>query len=162
MMPLATHSTLRIDEATIKAYYPQYDVSVTNELITGRLEMPYTRPADVNLPRYNLLIGVEVGYEWQFSEQHGMGVQLYANTAVWNNYQSQPARLFISVEPIMNAQQPVPAVNVAGSAEGLLSNRRYLDFGLRAYYTFSVRSAYRAHRTSSRDSRNHHNRYLWY
>ena len=162
MMPFAVNGSMSLKDVTISAYYPRLDVTVTNELITGYLETPYTQPIQPSLPKYNVLMGVEIGYEWHFSERHGLGIQVYANCGVWNNYVTQPAGQMVSVSAISNAAQPLPVVSVNGVTEGLLSGRRYLDFGLRAYYAFTVPSTYiGTRRQPSRDTRNHHNRYLW-
>ena len=162
MMPFAASHLLRVNQSTIDAYYPQYNVHVVNELATGELQTPYVRKENVTLPQYNLLLAAEIGYEWNFGK-HIVGVQAYMDCGVWNNYRSAATSVtqFISVSPIIDATNPPPTVTV-GSAEGMIAGRRYLDFGIRAYYAFSIRSTKEAHRSPNRDTRLHHNRYLWW
>ena len=157
MMPFAASSALTIRQSAIDAYYPAYDVHVTDQLITGKLETPYRQTTTSSLPQYAALMALEIGYEWTLNTNHSLGVQLFADIAVWTpkspitNNQSP----IISVAPISNANDPVPSVTV-NSPAALISSRRHLDFGVRAYYAFSSSSA---RRSPARDTRLHHNRY---
>ena len=163
MLPLAANRSLTINEANIDAYYPAYDVHVVNQQITGKLETPYTQKQTSNIPKYNLLVVAEIGYEWHLSDRHLIGIQLFAEAAVWNP-KSPISNLqypMISVAPISNANDPVPVVTV-GSVESFVTHRRYLDFGIRAYYAFNIEHVVE-HRFKPRgDSRNHRNRYYWW
>ena len=162
MLPFATTGTVTISEASIDAYYPLYNVHVTDQLITGKLETPYTEKHPSNISKYNLLIAAEIGYEWRLN-QHALGVQLFAEAAVWSkqspitNYQSP----MISVAPISNANAPVPSVTV-GSAESFVSGRRYIGVGVRAYYAFHIEHIRIRQFKPRGDSRDHRNRYLWW
>ena len=165
MIPFSTKSSLTITEANIDAYYPAYNVHVVNEQITGKLETPYTNhKSEIINHKYSVLIAAELGYEWYFNAKSCLGFQLYADVSVWDKKPSavsyQPSVL-IQAAPITDAANPVPSINV-GSIEPLISGRRYLDFGVRVYYGFSI-SDNSSHRIRpSRDTRHHHNRYLWY
>ena len=162
MMPLSATRTLTVNEANIDAYYPAYDVHVVNQLITGKLETPYTENRPSNLPRMNVLVAAEIGYEWRFN-RHALGVQLFAEAAVWSKQSpiSNVQSPIISVAPISNANDPVPSVTV-GSVESFVAHRRYLDFGIRAYYAFNIEHVVE-HRFKPRgDTRNHRNRYYWW
>ena len=162
MLPFAASSALTIRQSAIDAYYPAYNVHVTDLLITGKLETPYTEKHPSNISKYNLLIAAEIGYEWRLN-QHALGVQLFAEAAVWSkqspitNYQSP----MISVAPISNANAPVPSVTV-GSAESFVSGRRYIGVGVRAYYAFHIEHIRIRHFKPRGDSRDHRNRYLWW
>ena len=160
MLPFAATGTVTISEASIDAYYPLYNVHVTDQLITGKLETPYQQTTTSSLPQYAALMALEIGYEWTLNTNHSLGVQLFADIAVWTpkssitNVQSP----IISVAPISNTNDHVPSVTV-NSPAALISSRRYLDFGIRAYYAFSSSSA---RRSPARDTRLHHNRYRWW
>lgn len=166
MMPFAVKSSLTLDDAVIDAYYPRYNVHIVNEQITGVLATPYTQATTANLPQYNILMGAEVGYEWYFTYSSCLGIQLFADVAVWNSSATNPLSLnpLIQVHPITDAENPVPAVTV-NSPEPLVASRRHLDFGVRLYYAFSTTSstqrAYRKQYRRARDTRKHHNRYYW-
>lgn len=162
MMPFAAKSELTITNASIDAYYPEYYVHVVDKMITGYLQTPYTQAVTPALPECSVLMGAEIGYEWYFDEKNCLGIQLYADVGVWNKMSVvsyQPSAL-IEVAPITDATNPAP--NVTVNASGLpASNPRYLDFGLRVYYAFSVNSNGLRKRSPSRDTRLHHNRYRW-
>ena len=166
MLPFAASSSLTISDATIDAYYPQYNVHVINELITGKLETPYTsNQSPITNYQYSVLIGTELGYEWYFSSKSCLGFQLYADVGVWNKPSAvsyQPSAL-IQVAPITDATNPVPAITI-GSIEPIIASRQYLDFGVRVYYAFSVSEdrGYKTHFNSRKDTRLHHNRYRWW
>lgn len=163
MMPFMNASTLTIPSATIDAYYPAYDVHVTDQLITGKIETPYTQSVSYALPEYNVLMAVELGYEWYMNDRNCLGIQAFADVAVWSKPSAislQPSAL-ISVAPIADASNPVPTVTLNAPAH-LVSNLRYIDFGLRAYYAFSIGPAYRDKHMPARDTRHHHNRYRWW
>ncbi len=160
MLPFATTSSLTITSAVIDAYFPKFDNHVTNEVITGYLQTPYTQKDTSNLPQYNLLLAIEAGYEWTLQERHIIGLQAYANFGL-NNYITPKSGPLISVAPIEQAN--TPAQVTVGSPEGLISRRRFIDFGIRVYYAFPVRATTGTSSTSSsRDTRKHHNRYQWY
>ena len=164
MLPFATSSALTIRQSAIDAYYPAYDVHVRDQLITGKLTTPYTLPHTAIIPRYSLLVAAEIGYEWSLSKQSSLGLQLYADVGVWNSADKNPAPIspLIQVSPITSQENPVPTVTV-GDIAPMIKELRYIDFGVRVYYAFSIESdkGYKS-RFNTRDTRLHHNRYLWW
>ena len=168
MLPFAPSSTLSINEASIDAYYPQYDVHVKDKMITGLLETPYQQPTTSSLPKYNVLLALEFGYEWYVSYNSSIGVQLFADVAVWSPLQqssiSNLQSPMISVSRITNAADPVPSVTV-NSPDMFVSGKRYIDFGIRAYYAFTFDNDNYGHYRRprhARDTRYHYNRYRWW
>ena len=161
MLPFATKTKLTLSEASIDAYYPTYDVHVTDKLITGQLETPNSQTVTSSMPKYHVLMAAEVGYEWYMNDKSCLGFQLYADVAVWNKpYTVHPTPYtLVQVSPIVDATNPVPDVTV-GAVDGLIAKRRYLDFGLRLYYAFTARPNKR-HKPYG-NSRDHRNRYLWW
>ena len=84
MLPFAATGTVTISEASIDAYYPAYNVHVTDQLITGKLETPYQQTTTSSLPQYAALMALEIGYEWALNTNHSLGVQVFAEAAVWS------------------------------------------------------------------------------
>jgi hypothetical protein len=164
MLPFAATGIVTISEASIEAYYPAYDVHVRDQLITGKLTTPYTLPHTAIIPRYSLLVAAEIGYEWSLSGQSSLGLQLYADVGVWNSAGKNPAPItpLIQVSPITSRENPVPTVTV-GDITPMIKDLRYIDFGLRVYYAFSIESdkGYKS-RFNTRDTRLHRNRYYWW
>ena len=162
MLPFAPSSTFTVNEASIDAYYPLYNVHVVDQLITGKIETPYSHTISSSLPAYHVLMALEIGYEWHLTDRHILGLQAFADIAVWSPGSTNPLTTnpLIQVAPIRNANDPVPTITV--NAPSGISSRRYLDFGIRAYYAFSFDSHSSRHRHSpSGDTRYHRNRYLW-
>ena len=166
MLPFASSSSFTVNEAHINVYYPKYEVSVVDKLITGILETPYTlSQAPSYIPKYALMIGAEIGYEWDITDKLCAGVQLYADVSVWNSKMATPNNPLpmIEVAPITDPSNPVPTVSV-NPISGQISSLRYLDFGVRAFISISVAkdSEYRYYYNARHDTRKHRNRYLWW
>lgn len=159
MAPFASSSSAAVESANIDAYYPQYDVHVVNKDITGNITTPYSLATTPSLPKYDVLMAMELGYEWSLTNKSSLGVQLYADVSVWGQQSTSSSSVapLIQVMPITDASMPVPAVNVNTPADEI-AYRRYIDFGLRLYYAFS--SSRKSHRAHARDTRLHHNRHL--
>ena len=164
MLPFAASGTATITQASIDAYYPLYNVHVVDQLITGKLATPYSQPIPSSLPAYHVLMALEIGYEWHLTDQHILGLQAFADIAVWSpkSPMTNDQSPIIRVAPILNANDPVPSVTV--NAPSSITRRRYLDFGIRAYYAFSFENTSSRSRRHphARDTRDHHNRYLWW
>jgi len=167
MLPISPSSNLTIEEAHINAYYPTYDVNVTDQMITGVLTTPYTQSVSSFLPKYNVLMGAEIGYEFSITDKTFLGFQLFADISVWSP-QSPISNLqspIVSVSPITDSSSPVPAVSV-NSLNDRIAGMRYMDFGLRAYIAFSVGKNSEEHEhlrfNSRRDTKYHRNRYRWW
>ena len=157
MVPFAAQSKLTIDEATIAAYYPQYKVTVTNEIITGVLETPYQTPITNHQSPITLLLGLEAGYEFPVGN-NALGIQAFADLGLWTSRSpitDNPSPL-ISVSPITDIG--TPAEVTVGSPDALVSSRRLVDFGLRVYYAFSFGRSQDKHGHAT-DTKLHHNRY---
>lgn len=109
-------------------------------------------------------MALEIGYEWHLTDRHILGLQAFADIAVWSpkSPMTNDQSPIIRVAPILNANDPVPSVTV--NAPSSITRRRYLDFGIRAYYAFSFENTSSRSRRHphARDTRDHHNRYLWW
>ena len=163
MLPFASSSLLTLTETTIDAYYPQYNVHIVNEPITGYRATPHTLPFAPAIPKYNLLMAAEIGYEWYIQNQHCLGLQIYADIGVWHSplpVTDNPLPI-ISVAPITDSDTPAPAVTI-NDPSYLVSHRRFLDFGLRAYYAFAFGRSAKDNHSRARDTKNHRNRYFYY
>ena len=163
MMPFMASSAVTIPSATIDAFYPAYGVHVTDQLITGKLTTPYSQTVTPSLPEYEVLMAAELGYEWYVNDRNCLGLQAFVDVAVWSKPSTlniQPSAL-ISVAPISDSSNPIPTVTVH-SPSYLVSDLRYIGFGIRAYYAFSIGPAYRDKHMPARDTRLHRNRYRWW
>lgn len=144
VLPVVTNATMTVKDLSISAYYQQYGVTVTNQRITGLLEMPYTRKVKADRPYGILQMGAELGYEYHLNDQSSIGVQAYADIGVLNagSPLGPSEDPLIDVAPIIELH-PIPEVEVH-SITNYVGDFRNLEFGLRIYYAFSLeRQRYR-------------------
>jgi len=136
-MPVWTQSRQSLSNVMVDAYYPRYDVHVPNELITGIVEN--TESSGANLwqnAKYNVLVSLQTGYEWQVNPQHHIGLMVYVDYNVWNSYKPTAAPI-IDVASISNIVYPVPDVVVKDAPSVLTQSLHPLQVGLSLYYAFS-------------------------
>ncbi len=123
-----------------------------------------TSPAE--LPLCNLLMGIEAGWEFPLSAG-ALGLQAYADVGVWH-YQKKymtaidshsgytPPDALVITE--YGTFDPIPRSTIR-SANGVVRERRLVDFGIRLYYSFGSYSFVGRKRPSPPwDTRLHHNR----
>ena len=128
-----------LSEPVIQAYYPAYDVTVTNELITGivadnQLSMPLA-PSPIIL---ECLASAEIGYEHTLKTKGAIGFAAYVHAGVWNSLPKATDTPIIQVAPITDKNTPVPAVTVNDAYSSLLTSYMPLQFGLKLYYAFTL------------------------
>lgn len=137
MMPLAERFTQTLSDTHIYATYTRYEVQLRDELISGRLPQATYSGSESVLPKYNVQVGVELGYDWNLAKHHAIGVQLFAHYGVWNNYTSQQSEsTFLYVAPILSPENPTPEVTVNGLRTPLAGSMNSLDCGIRVTYSF--------------------------
>ena len=156
MLPFSCSATQTISRADIVAYYPLYDVSIPNEEITGKLATPYSQSCASVLPKYNLLLAAEAGWEFALSGNHSLGVQAYADIGLWS-----PKTTITDVPPFINIY-PIEAANTPAEVSvsaAPIDPKRYIAVGVRVYYAFQL-STDRSRRIFTGDTKAHRNRYL--
>lgn len=144
MFPFKATYTQRVNGLGINAYYPEYDVTVINEIITGRAaEEQFTVADKMNVPQINLMASFEFGYEFSFdNDDHGLGILAYIDYCFWNNYEGQSGTTqgMITVDPIANSADPVPDVHIGVISQSSVSAMNYFDIGVKVYYRFQTES----------------------
>ena len=138
-MPFYQTGKQQLSEPLIQAYYPKYDVTVTNELITGivtdeQLSMPLAS-SPVFLECY---ASAEIGYEHRLNAKGAIGCAAYVHAGVWNALPKATDKPVIQVAPITDKVKPVPAVTVNDAYTSLLTSYTPLQFGVKVYYAFSL------------------------
>ena len=138
-MPFYQTGKQQLSEPLIQAYYPKYDVTVTNELITGivtdeQLSMPLAS-SPVFLECY---ASAEIGYEHRLNAKGAIGCAAYVHAGVWNALPKATDKPVIQVAPITNSETPVPTVTVNDAYTSLLTSYTPLQFGVKVYYAFSL------------------------
>ena len=138
-MPFYQTGKQQLSNPLVQAYYPKYDVTVTNELITGivtdeQLSMPLAS-SPVFLECY---ASAEIGYEHRLNAKGAIGCAAYVHAGVWNALPKATDKPVIQVAPITDKVKPVPAVTVNDAYTSLLTSYTPLQFGLKVYYAFSL------------------------
>lgn len=118
------------------------------------------------LPLCNLLMGIEAG--WEFPVGSGaLGLQAYADVGVWHDQKKyissaspasgySPPEVLVTTTAMSLLEPPQSTVN---SANGIVRERRLVDFGIRLYYSFYDTTFVRRKRPCPPwDTRLHHNR----
>ena len=118
------------------------------------------------LPLCNLLMGLEAGWEFPLSSG-ALGLQAYADVGVWH-YQK---KYIPAIDSHSGGYTPPDVLVVTASdgsgiprstiksANGIVKERRLVDFGIRLYYSFYSSSNVRRKRPCPPwDTRLHHNR----
>jgi hypothetical protein len=104
------------------------------------------------LPTVNLMLAAEVGYEWTFKSYRTIGVQAYCAGSMWgknprtvsDNTSTRKVKHddhMINIAPVANDMESEPTITV-NSVRNTFSRLHYLEFGVRAYYTFYVYSMF--------------------
>ena len=124
----------------VHAYYPKYDVTVTNELITGVVADDQLSTSLV-FPSLSLEChaAMEIGYEYAIKNTNSaIGVLAYFNMGLWNSLPQAIEVPIIQVAPITDKDNPVPTVTVNNAYSSLLTSYIPMQFGVKLYYAFTL------------------------
>ncbi|MCQ2329284.1 MAG: hypothetical protein MJZ93_01845 [Paludibacteraceae bacterium] len=93
MAPLSWEINQTIQGAKIDAYYPDYDVHVVDELITGKFSSANQSSkldpkSTINFPKINLMMSLEFGYEWKLGKytKNTIGIMGYIDYSGFNSF----------------------------------------------------------------------------
>ena len=129
----------QLSEPLIQAYYPEYDVTVTNELITGIVaENQLSTPLALSPILLECLASAEIGYEHSLNTKGAVGFTAYIYAGIWNSLPKATNTPIIQVAPIMDSETPAPTVTVNDAYTSLLTSYTPLQFGVKVYYAFSL------------------------
>jgi hypothetical protein len=134
--------TQQTKEATIDAYFPAYDIHITDQLITGRIteEDKNGRILEGSAPTWNLVLAMRAGYEFRFNKKHIVGIAAYLDFNLWNNLSfPQIDQPHIAVAPITDPVSPVPAVTVNNAFSTVISRINPIQIGVSVYYALEYR-----------------------
>lgn len=131
--------TQQITSPLIRAYYPAYGVTITNELITGlpsdnQLSMPMAKTPMV----IECLAATEIGYEFSINKKNAVGVMAYCHVGMWNSLSTASGQTIIQVAPITDSTNPVPAVTIGDAYSALLNTYMPLQVGVTLYYALHL------------------------
>jgi hypothetical protein len=134
MMPVYTPYSETLVNPHITAHFSDFDVDVMDELATGKVsELDYNGKS-ANKFKLNVMLGLELGYEWFFSSGNSLGLGAYANYGVYSMFKQQTQNIgLIDVNP-----KTVPTkVDVYSATDTYTKSMGYLDAGLKLAYHFN-------------------------
>lgn len=136
---LSQKRQLDVTNAHIMVYYPELDVPVQDYLATGRLEgFGDHQLGRSTMPTWSVLLSGEIGYEWRMNKHSRLGMALFADYTLWNNYSNIPAnRRLIDVAPIMNKTYPVPDIKVNYLTDTYSDKVKYMSVGIKVFFVLS-------------------------
>ena len=139
-MPFYQIGKQQLSNPLVQAYYPKYDVTVTNELITGIVaDNQLSTPLEFPSILLECHAAMEIGYEHEIKNKNSaIGVLAYFNMGVWNSLPKATGAPIIQVAPIMDKNNPVPTVTVNNAYNALLTSFIPMQFGLKVYYAFHL------------------------
>ena len=139
-MPFYQIGKQQLSNPLVLAYYPKYDVTVTNELITGIVaDNQLSTPLEFPSISLECLAAMEIGYEHEIRNTNSaIGVLAYFNMGFCNSLPKATDSPIIQVAPIMDKNNPVPAVTVNNAYNALLTSYIPMQFGLKVYYAFHL------------------------
>ena len=132
MLPVYTPYKETLVKPDIKATFP-WGVVVPNEIATGKVQkLDYTGTSAQSM-KLNVMLGVELGYEWFFKSGNSLGLGAYANYSVYNMFKQQTQNKgLIDITPAAPTK-----VDVYSATDTYTSKMGYLDAGLKLAYHFN-------------------------
>ena len=141
-IPVWSRYTQRMADLNIDAYYEDFDVHVTNEVVTGAAaEEDKVQTKKWNGSNINLSVTGEIGYLFELKNGNSLGIGLYADYTFWNNYKNENPSALVDVET--GAIDPVSgagaAVHVTNLTDAYVDKLGYFDFGIKVSYNFNLK-----------------------
>ena len=137
-MPVYAHYKQKMSEdVSVVAYFPEYDVTVADEPVTGALrEDQKNQPGKWQASKLNVMLSAELGYEFKLLSGNSVGLGAYANYSVYTLYRNDT-----STESLVGVQNPEwnkPApVDVLSATDTYAKGLGYFDFGVKVAYHFN-------------------------
>ena len=76
-----------ISELNTTAYYPDFDVTVTNEPKLGAVtDAAEEIKGSRTTPEWHVAVAAEIGYEFEIKKNQWLGVRLFTAYDIWNSY----------------------------------------------------------------------------
>ena len=136
MLPVYTPFSQTVTDPVVSAYFSDEDVTVVNEAVTGVLTDAQCnqRGTTGNQFRLNLMLGLELGYEWSLQSGHSVGLGFYADYGVYSMYKpASSSQDVIRITPPSDAA-PLATVEVMPMAGSAFSKLGYFDAGIKLSY----------------------------
>jgi hypothetical protein len=133
MLPVYTPYSETLEEPYIEATFKDFGVVVPDELVTGKVTDPNFSGKSANSMKLNVMLGLELGYEWFFNSGNSLGLGAYANYSVYSAFKQQTDN-----KGLINVVPAVPTkVEVYSATDTYTKKMGYFDAGLKIAYHFN-------------------------
>ena len=136
LLPMYTPYKQTLENPMVDAYFEKTDVMVHNEVITGLLTNDQLESIgdNKNTFKLNITLGMEMGYEWKFKNNHSLGLGGYINYGVYSMFTVNTN----AVDPFIEVTPAIPSVVASQSAmDTWASKLGYVDGGIKIAYHFN-------------------------
>ncbi len=135
--PVFAHYNQEITNGHITATFPE-GVVVPDELITGKLtENQKNTVGNWQHSTLNVMLSAELGYEWNFKNNHSLGLGAYANYSVYTLYKNNTSTgSLVAVTDVPGAGSPA-VVDVKSATNTYANGMGYFDVGIKLAYHFN-------------------------
>lgn len=135
MIPVWMRYNQKIDDAHIVAYFQEEDVTVPDELVTGKVTDNTTK-GSFKSAKVNIMLTCELGYEWQLKSGNSLGLGVYADYSVWSLYSNKADnKSLFSVTNPSNAGNA--KVDIFSANDTYNKHLGYFDVGIKLAYHFN-------------------------
>lgn len=143
MLPVMKNYTQTIENPQISVFYPEYGVTVVNDITTGLIsDEQKNLSGTAYMPTLMIGLSAELGYVWQINNsQNSLGLEFFFDYVPWgvgggsvNNAQS-----VVEIGAMVNdCEQPIApvTVNPLNCCNGY--KYQYMNFGAKLVYTFDI------------------------
>lgn len=147
---------------SVTATFDDYDVSLTDELVTGKISLDDTRmKAKLDAAGFNLCLALEGGYEFNFLGNQ-LSTGIYVDYGLVDNFKGNGA-YFADADPsVIDPSTNTPAsVAVHTLTDSYVSSVGIFDIGVRAVYSWRYPRKGSSKTNSNRGVKGRPSRPLW-
>lgn len=143
MLPVMKRYTQSIENPQISVFYPEYGVTVTNDITTGLVpDAQKNMSGTVTMPTMFIGLSAELGYTWQLrGSRNSLGFDVFFDYVPWGigGGSADTGHSLVEVSPMVNdREQPMAEVKVnpLNCCNGY--KHQFMTFGAKLVYTFDV------------------------
>lgn len=138
ILPVVSKYKQTLTNPNVNAYLPELNGNpITNETVMGKVkEEQYNTTGHLsNRLKLGLALGVELGYEFKFKNDHSLGVGVYADYEFYNCYKHTSAGDVIAVTPPTNDAPAIVNVNTLTNSQS--KKMGFFDVGVKVTYNIN-------------------------
>ena len=139
LLPVYTPSHQTITNPTVDAFFEEEGVHVVNEAVTGVVTdaQQDLKSSAANNLKVNILLGVELGYEFRLQSGYSIGLGAYANYGLWNAYKGTGDGSVFSLTAPEGAANATIDISTLTNAKA--TKIGYVDAGVKLTFNFDFR-----------------------